>query len=428
MMSKKRVAVVGGVRTPFVRSFGKYMERSNQDLMTFTLQELVKRYKLQGRRLGDVALGSVLKSPFDWNLARESVLGSDLDAHTPAFDLQRACGTSLEAVIAISNKIALGQIEVGIAGGTDTNSDVPITIGDRIRRRILRMRAAKGLGERLTSAVKGFLPSELALRFPTADEPRTGLRMGDHCELMAKEWEISREAQDEEALKSQRTAAQAYEQGFYRDLVIPYAGVERDQFVRPDTSLEKLSSLKPAFDRQNGSLTAGNSTPLSDGASCVLLASEEYAKAQGWEILAFVRDAQVAAVDFVHGEGLLMAPTYAVARLLERNGLRLQDFDLYEIHEAFAAQLLCTLKAWESESYCREKLNLAEPLGSIDAAKINTKGGSVALGHPFAATGTRIVASLAKMLATEQVHGRGLVSICTAGGMGVTAILEGPQT
>jgi len=371
-----------------------------------------------------VAMGAVIKHSSDWNLAREATLSSGLSLLTPGITLQRACGTGLDGVITVANKIALGQIDAGIGGGSDTTSDVPIVYGKKLRRRLLKMAAARSFGQRL-AAWKGFRLRELKPEFPGVAEPRTGKSMGDHCELMAKEWNISRADQDALAAASHLKAAAAYEAGFFDDLVAPFRGLSRDNILRPDTSVEKLATLKPAFDKVsgNGTLTAGNSTPLTDGASAALLASDDWAKAHGHEPLAYLVDAQVAAVDFVHGEGLLMAPAWAVAQLLKRNGLTLQDFDFYEIHEAFAAQVLCTLKAWESEDFCRDRLGLDAPLGSIDRDKLNVNGSSLALGHPFAATGARIVATAAKLL-KQKGKGRVLISICTAGGMGVTAIVE----
>ncbi len=419
----RRVAIVGGSRIPFARAFSAYAECSNQDLMTAALKGLVEKYGLKGARLGDVGLGAVIKHTRDFNLARECVLGSGLDPHTPAFDLQRACGTSLETVINIGYKIALGQIDAGIAGGVDSTSDVPVVFGDDFREILLAANRAKTFAEKARLFMR-FRPKHLRPNFPGVVEPRTGLSMGQSCELMAKEWDIPRRAQDELAFNSHRNAAAAWEAGWYDDLVVPFNGLNRDNNVRKDTSLEKLGTLKPVFDRENGTLTAGNSTPLTDGASAVLMCTEEWAKERGLDVLAYLTFGEVAAVDFVwKKEGLLMAPAYAVPRMLDRAGITLQDFDIYEIHEAFAAQVLCTLKAWESEKFCRERLGRDHALGSIDRAKLNLKGGSVALGHPFAATGARIVASLAKQLA-ERGTGRGLISVCTAGGMGVTAILE----
>ncbi len=419
----RRVAIIGGTRIPFARAFTAYAQCSNQVMMTAALKGLVEKYNLKGERIGDVGLGAVMKHSRDFNLARESVLGSGLDPHTPAFDLQRACGTSLETVINIAYKIALGQIDSGIAGGVDSTSDVPIVYGDDFREIMLESNRGRSFGDKLKPWLK-LRPKHLKPSFPGVAEPRTGLSMGQSCELMAKEWKISREEQDELAYLSHRNAAAAWDAGWYDDLVTPFNGLARDNNVRKDTSLEKLATLKPVFDRENGTLTAGNSTPLTDGASAVLLATEEWARERGLEPLAYFTFGEVAAVDFVwQKEGLLMAPAYAVPRMIDRAGLSLQDFDIYEIHEAFAAQTLCTLKAWESDKFCRERLGRDKALGPIDRSKLNLKGGSVALGHPFAATGARIVASLAKQLA-ERGSGRGLISVCTAGGMGVTAILE----
>jgi acetyl-CoA C-acetyltransferase len=377
--------------------------------------------------LGEVAMGAVIKHASDWNLAREALLSSGLAPTTPGITTARACGTSLDNAIVIANKIATGQIEAGIAGGSDTTSDVPIVYSQRLRKRLLAVNRAKTPLDKLRTAVRGFSFSELKPSFPGVAEPRTGMSMGEHCEKMAREWHIGREAQDRLALDSHRKLATAYEAGFFEDLVVPFRGVKRDGFLRPDTSMDKLAGLKPAFDKTSGlgTLTAGNSTGLSDGAAAVLLANEAWAARRGLKIQAYLRDAEVAAVDFVHGEGLLMAPTIAVPRLLKRNGLSLQDFDFYEIHEAFAAQVLCTLRAWESPDYCKNRLGLDAPLGAIDPAKLNVNGSSLAAGHPFAATGARIVATLAKLL-EQKGSGRGLVSICTAGGMGVVAILERP--
>ncbi|MCB0405968.1 MAG: acetyl-CoA C-acetyltransferase [Bdellovibrionales bacterium] len=424
MKPQQRVAIIGGTRIPFVKSFTHYQNHTNSDLMTAALQGLVDKFNLKGKKLGEVALGAVIKHPKDFNLSRECVLNVGLDPHTPGFDVQRACGTSLTAAIGIANKIALGQIEVGIAGGTDTNSDAPLTFKKQAQQAFLALSQARSLAARL-SALKRFRPGLFVPNIPSVNEPRTGLRMGDHCELMAKEWKISRAAQDELALQSHQRTVQAYQEGFYHDLVAPFGGLDKDPLPRADTSLEKLARLKPAFDPESGTLSAGNSTPLSDGASAVLMGSEDYAKKHGLPILAYFVDGQSAAVDYVGGEGLLMAPTYAVAELLRRRGLALQDFDFYEIHEAFSAQLLCTLKAWESAAYCQQYLGEKRPLGRIDNAKLNVKGGSVAIGHPFAATGTRLVASLAKLL-SDKPGAKGLISACTAGGMGVATILEAP--
>ncbi|MCD9033940.1 acetyl-CoA C-acetyltransferase [Luteimonas sp. Y-2-2-4F] len=424
MPSGRPVAVLGGVRIPFCRQNTAYADVGNLGMSVRTLGALVEKFGLHGQQLGEVAMGAVIKHSSDWNLGREAALSSGLSPLTPGITLQRACGTSLDSIVLVGNKIAAGQIEAGIGGGSDTTSDVPIVYGRALRRRLLAANAAKSPREKL-AAFKGFRLRELKPDFPGVAEPRTGKSMGEHCEDMAKEWNISRDSQDELAVASHHKLAAAYERGFFDDLVVSFRGVKRDNILRPDTAIEKLATLKPAFDRSSGrgTLTAGNSTPLTDGASACLLASEDWARAHGHAPLCWLRDAQVAAVDFVHGEGLLMAPTVAVAELLRRNGLTLQDFDHYEIHEAFAAQVLCTLRAWESEDYCRNRLGLDAPLGRIDPAKINPLGSSLATGHPFAATGARIVATAAKHLA-ERGGGRCLVSICTAGGMGVVAILE----
>jgi len=421
----KRVGVIGGVRIPFCRNNTAYADVGNFGMSVKVLGALVERYGLHGVELGEVALGAVIKHSSDWNLAREALLSSGLAPTTPGITTARACGTSLDNAIIVANKIAVGQIEAGIAAGSDTTSDVPIVYGERLRKRLLSINRAKGWQDKLAAATRGFSLGELKPSFPGVAEPRTGMSMGDHCEKMAREWHIDRPSQDALALESHKKLAAAYEAGFMDDLVVPFRGVKRDNILRPDTSLEKLATLKPAFDRSSGhgTLTAGNSTALSDGAAAVLLAGEDWAARRGLPVQAWIRDAEVAAVDFVHGEGLLMAPTVAVARLLARNGLTLQDFDFYEIHEAFAAQVLCTLRAWESADYCRNRLGLEAPLGSIDPAKLNVHGSSLATGHPFAATGARLVATLAKEL-VQKGSGRGLISVCTAGGMGVVAILE----
>ncbi len=422
--TRRRVAILGGVRIPFVRNNTAYHDVGNLGMSIKTLGALVEKFNLHGETLGEVAMGAVLKHSSDWNLGREAALSSGLSPSTPGITMQRACGTGLDTVIDVGNKIALGQIDAGIGGGSDTTSDVPINVSKRLRRRLLDANMARSFGARL-KAFKGFSFKELKPEFPGVGEPRTGKSMGEHCEMMAKEWQITREDQDRLAAESHQKAAAAYARGFFADLVAPFRGVERDNILRPDSSVEKLATLKPAFDKTSGkgTLTAGNSTPLTDGASAALLASEEWAAAHNLEVQAYLADSQVAAVDFVHGEGLLMAPCWAVAQLLKRNHLSLQDFDFYEIHEAFAAQVLCTLKAWEDPVFCRDKLGLDAPLGSIDRSKLNVVGSSLALGHPFAATGARIVATAAKLL-KEKGSGRVLVSICTAGGMGVAAIIE----
>ncbi|MGB3462592.1 MAG: acetyl-CoA C-acetyltransferase [Rhodanobacter lindaniclasticus] len=423
----RRVGVIGGVRIPFCRNNTAYADVGNFGMSVKVLGALVERFGLHGVELGEVAAGAVIRHSADWNLAREAVLSSGLAPTTPGITTARACGTSLDNTITIANKIACGQIEAGIAAGSDTTSDVPIVYGRRLRRRLLAMNRAKTPLEKFKAATRGFSLRELKPSFPGVAEPRTGKSMGDHCEQMARQWQISREAQDRLALDSHHKLAAAYEAGFFDDLLVPFRGLKRDGFLRPDTTLEKLATLKPAFDKRSGhgTLTAGNSTGLSDGAAAVLLGSEAWAAQRGLKIQAWLRDAEVAAVDYVHGEGLLMAPTIAVPRMLARHGLSLQDFDFYEIHEAFAAQVLCTLRAWESADYCRNRLGLDAPLGTIDPARLNVHGSSLAVGHPFAATGARLVATLAKLL-EQKGSGRGLISICTAGGMGVTAILERP--
>jgi acetyl-CoA C-acetyltransferase len=426
--SPRRVAVLGGSRIPFARQNGPYAKASNQDMLTVTLDALVDRFGLQGQVVGEVAAGAVLKHSRDFNLTRESVLGSHLAPETPAYDVQQACGTGLEATILVANKIALGQIEVGIAGGVDTTSDAPLALNEDLRNTLLDVSRARSNGARL-KALARIRPQQLMPEVPRNSEPRTGLSMGEHTAIMAREWAIGREEQDELAMTSHHRLAAAYESGWMDDLVVPYLGLNVDQNLRPDSSMEKLTKLKPVFGGAEGTMTAGNSTPLSDGASTVLLASEEWAREHDVPVLAWFSTAQTAAVDHVHKrEGLLMAPAYAMPVMLDRAGLALQDFDLYEIHEAFAAQVLCTLKAWEDPVFCTEKLGRAEPLGSIDRDKLNVHGGSLGAGHPFGATGGRIVASLAKALSEKARAGtvsRGLISICAAGGLGVTAILEG---
>ena len=425
MSQIKRVAIIGGNRIPFMRSNTAYSEASNMDMLSATLQGLVERFNLQGQRLGEVAAGAVMKHSRDFNLAREATLNSGLALETPAYDIQQACGTGLEAAILVANKIALGQIDAGIAAGTDTASDAPIALNEKYRRMILDLNKAKTLGQRLKVLMR-FRPSFMLPSLPANAEPRTGLSMGQHCELMVKDWGISREDQDQLTWNSHQNLLAAYNEGFFDNLISPFNGVERDGIMR-DTPMEKLAKLKPAFDRENGTLTAANSTTLTDGAAGVLLASEEWAAKHNLPVMAYLSFSEVAAVDFYsqgeNSEGLLMAPAYAVPRMLKRANLSLQDFDFYELHEAFAAQALCTMKAWEDEDFCKNKLGLDAALGSIDRAKLNVKGSSVATGHPFAATGPRIISTLAKLL-EQKGQGRGLISICAAGGQGVTAILE----
>ncbi|RPM19998.1 acetyl-CoA C-acetyltransferase [Pseudomonas aeruginosa] len=424
MTQLRRVAIVGGNRIPFARSNTVDATASNQEMLTSALEGLVERYNLHGERLGEVVAGAVLKHSRDFNLTRECVLGSRLAPETPAYDIQQACGTGLEAAILVANKIALGQIDSGIAGGVDTTSDAPIGVNEGLRKILLEANRGKSNLDKLKSLLK-IRPRHVVPAIPRNGEPRTGLSMGESCELMAQTWQIPRDEQDRLAFESHHKLAAAYEEGWQNDLMTPFRGLTRDQNLRPDIDLEKIGTLKPVFERgSRGTLTAANSTPLTDGASVVLLASEEWAKARGLPILAYFKDGEAAAVNFVdRQEGLLMAPVYAVPRLLARNGLSLQDFDYYEIHEAFAAQVLCTLKAWEDPEYCKTRLGLDQPLGSIDRSKLNVKGSSLAAGHPFAATGGRIVANLAKLLSLAE-QGRGLISICAAGGQGVTAIIE----
>ncbi len=423
-MKTRPVYIAGSMRTPFVKSMTHYTNVTTQAVMTTALQVLINKMHLDGKILGDVGLGAIMNSSLNWNLARECVLGTTLDPHTPAFTLQRACGTSLEITILIALKIANYQIDNGIAGGVDTNSDLPIMTKRSLAQKLIALHYnTKSMAKKIKK-ILSFRPSDFGVEYPQVTEPRTHLSMGQHCELMVKEWNISRQAQDELALLSHQNGTTAYNEGFYDDLVFEFMGQKRDGTLRVDSSLEKLARLKPTFDLTGkGTLTAGNSSPLTDGAAAVYLTAAEDATQLNYPLLARFVDAQVAAVDFVQGEGLLMAPTLAVNQLLARNHLSLQDFDFYEIHEAFAGQVLCTLKAWESKEYCARVLKRNTPLGAIDQSKMNIKGGSVALGHPFAATGARIVGTLAKML-HQKGQGRGLISICTAGGMGVAAILE----
>ena len=422
--STRPVAVLGGNRIPFARSNTVYAGVSNQEMLTAALDGLADRFDLQGERLGEVVAGAVLKHARDFNLSRECVLGSRLAAETPAVDLQQACGTGLQAAIQVANKIALGIIDSGVAGGTDTTSDAPVAISDRLRKKLMKVNAAKDTPSRL-KALGAIRPGDIGLEIPQNSEPRTRMSMGEHAALTALEWRISREAQDELAARSHHNLARSYDEGFHDDLVTPFRGVERDNNLRPDSSVEKLATLKPVFGKgEAATMTAGNSTPLSDGASVVLLSSDEWAEERGLPVLAHLVDAETAAADYVTGhEGLLMAPAYAVPRMLERNGLTLQDFDYYEIHEAFASQVLATLAAWEDPVFCKERLGLDAPLGAIDRDKLNVNGSSLAAAHPFAATGGRIISSLAHQLA-ERGSGRGLISICAAGGQGVVAILE----
>ena len=417
----RRVAIVGGNRIPFARAHGAYARVGNQEMLTASFKALVDRFGLRGEVMGDVIAGAVMKHSSQWNLVRECVLGSGLAPETPGLDLQRACGTSLEAAILVANKIALGQVDCGIAGGVDTVSDAPIVYGREYQQLLLESYRGKSMSTRVKPWLR-LRPRHFKPVLPGVVEPRTGLSMGQSCEQMARDWQVSRADQDQLAYESHHHAAAAYDTGFYDDLVVSFEGLSQDNNLRRDTTPEKLATLRPAF-AKDGTLTAGNSTPMTDGSSAVLLASEDWARERGLPVQAWLTFGKVSAVNFVGGEGLLMAPAYAVPRMLEDAGIGLQDFDFYEIHEAFAAQVLCTLKAWESPEFCREKLGLDAPLGSIDRGKLNVKGSSLAVGHPFAATGGRIVATLAKLL-EQRGSGRGLISVCTAGGMGVTAILE----
>ena len=422
MKQSREVYVIGSARIPFAKSMTAYRKVSAKEMLSAPLSELRAKFGLADAPLGDVALGAVMNSASDWNLSREAVLEAGLHPWTPAYNVQRACGTGLETCGQIAAKIALGQIEDGIGGGYDTNSVAPIEVSNKLRDILLAANAARTLGERLSIFSKLKI-ADLTPKVPTNGEPRTKMSMGQHCELMAKEWGISRDDQDALAFRSHQTAAKAWADGFYTDLVMQFRGQDKDLLVRGDTTVEKLAKLRPAFDKVAGTLTAGNSSPLTDGASAVLLASGDQAAKRNWKRLARFVDVEATAIDFVKGDGLLMAPTIAVGNLLKRNNLKLQDFDYYEIHEAFAAQVLCTLKAWDDEAYCRKYLGQAK-LGQIDQSKMNIVGGSVALGHPFGATGGRIVGTLAKLLNKHNGKGRGLISICTAGGMGVAAILE----
>ena len=419
----KKVAILGGIRIPFCRAHTNYKKLSNQDMMTATLEALVNNFSIHNEQLGEVTLGAVIKHSSDFNLARECVIGSGLSLNTPGVDMQRACGTSLEATIHIANKIALGQIKSGIAGGTDSISDTPIVFSDNYREILLNSFQGKSMIDKIKPWLSFHL-KYLKPKLPAVVEPQTGLSMGESTEIMAKTFNVTREAQDALALESHNKTAKAYDEGFYKDLITPYKNIMEDNNIRRNTSMKKLGSLRPVFDKKNtGTMTAGNSTPLTDGAASILLSSEEWAREKNIPIKAYLTHCKVAAVDFINKEGLLMAPVYAVSEMLNEAGLKLQDFDFYEIHEAFAAQTIATLNAWESEDFCKKKLSRNKAMGSIDMSKVNTKGGSIAIGHPFAATGARIVATMAKLLETKG-SGRGLISICTAGGMGISAIME----
>lgn len=423
MKPLRKVAIISGSRTAFTKSFAQYNKVSNSELLTHVFKDLITKTKLQNVFIGDAAAGAVMKNAEDWNLTRECLLKAGIHPHTPGYDVQRACGTGLETASQIALKIATGQIESGIAGGTDTNSDIAGTLPKEFTHVMMDLQKAKSIPEKLSFLSK-FKLAFIKPQFPMVKEPQTGLSMGEHCELMVKEWNVSREEQDLLAFESHQKAAKAYSEGFYDDLLTEFKGLKKDALVRADTSLEKLKTLKPAFDKSaKGTLTAGNSTALTDGASAVLLASEDFAKTHNLPVLAYFIDCEYSAVDFVKGEGLLMAPAFAVSELLKRNNLTFADFDFFEIHEAFAGQVLCTMKAWESAEFCKTILNRTSPLGLIPREKLNVKGGSLALGHPFAATGGRIISSLAKII-NQKGSGRGLISICTAGGMGIAAIIE----
>ena len=419
----KKVAILGGIRIPFCRAHTNYKKLSNQDMMTATLKVLVNNFSIHNEQLGEVTLGAVIKHSSDFNLARECVIGSGLSLNTPGVDMQRACGTSLEATIHIANKIALGQIKSGIAVGTDSISDTPIVFSDNYREILLSSFQGKSMVDKIKPWLS-FRLKYLKPKLPDVVEPRTGLSMGESCEIMVKTYNVTREAQDALAFESHNKTAKAYDEGFYKDLITPYKNIMEDNNIRRNTSITKLGSLRPVFDKKNtGTMTAGNSTPLTDGAARILLSSEEWAREKNIPIKAYLTHCKVAAVDFINKEGLLMAPVYAVSEMLNEAGLKLQDFDFYEIHEAFAAQTIATLNAWESEDFCKKKLGRNKAMGAIDMSKVNTKGGSIAIGHPFAATGARIVATMAKLL-EKKGSGRGLISICTAGGMGISAIME----
>jgi len=426
MKSMQPVYVAGATRIPFAKSMTAYKNETRFALLAATMKNLVSKYNLQGQVLGDVALGCLMNSSDDWNLAREVVLETSLAPETPAYNLQRACGTSLDATWQIALKIAAGQMDIGIAGGVDTNSDLPVEVSTRLQHILLELNQARTFSDRAKTLLK-IRPADLKPKPATVTEPRTGLSMGEHCERMVKEWKIDRVSQDAFALGSHQKSAAAWASGFFSDLVVPYAGVEKDLIVRGDTSMEKLAKLKPAFDRSPaGTLTAGNSSPLTDGSAAVLIANAAGIKKNGWQAWAKLVDFESAAVDFVHGAGLLMSPTIAVSKMLQRNNLTFTDIDFFEIHEAFAGQVLCTLKAWEDPTYCKNVLKRDAPLGVIPPEKISIHGSSVSIGHPFAATGARIVGTLAKILRTTK-NKRGLISICTAGGMGVVALLESPD-
>lgn len=423
----RRAAVVAGLRTPFLRSGTAFAVMSALDLATAAVTELMARTGLEPDDVDRVVFGTVVPWTETHNIAREVVIDSGLPRSTDAYSVSRACATGTQALVDAAQAIVLGDAEVVVCGGTESLSRIPVTYHDEVVRALREASRAKDPLAK-ARALTRIRPGQLVPDPPDLDERSTGLTMGESAEVMAKENGIPREEQDEFALRSHRRAVAAWEAGIYDQevMAVPVPpgyreAVERDGIPRPDTSLEKLASLPPVFDRRHGSVTAGNSSPLTDGAAALVVMEEARARALGYEPLAYVRSWAFAAVD--PGWQLLMGPAFAAPVALDRAGMKLDDLDLVDVHEAFAAQALSNLRAFASREWARRHLGRDEPLGEVPDEKLNVHGGSIALGHPFAATGARQVLTMAREL-ERRGGGTALITQCAAGGLGAALVLE----
>lgn len=423
----RRVAVVAGCRTPFIRSGTTFRKLTAVELGTLAVRELLQRANLHPTEIDEVIYGTVTPSPLAPNISREVGLAAGVPPRASAYTVSRACASSNQAITSAADTISRGYADVIVAGGAESLTDIPILFSRSMRERLMTAARAKSIPAKL-KAFTGLRPRELAPVTPAIAEPSTGESMGQSAERMAKENGISREAQDRWALRSHQRAAEGTEDGRLLQEIIPVfipptyeTMVDRDNGIRTDTSMEKLAALPPVFDRKFGTVTAGNSSPLTDGASAVLLMSEEKARALGYTPLGYIRSYAYAAL--APSDQLLQGPAYAAPKALERAGITMQDIELWEIHEAFAAQVLSNFQWLDSDEFARKELGRTEKVGLIDEDRINVMGGSIALGHPFGATGARLTTTLLNEMNRRDL-GLGLITVCAAGGMGFAMVIE----
>jgi acetyl-CoA acyltransferase len=423
----KRVAIVAGLRTPFAKQWSAYREVSALDLANLVVAELLQRIDLDPEEIQQVVYGQVVPSVEAPNIAREIVLATGMPKSIEAYSVSRACATSYQSTVNVAEAIMAGVIDTGLAGGADSASNVPITVSKRLAEALIAATKARSIGERM-QAFAGLRPRDLAPVPPAIKEFSTGLSMGESAEKMAKENHIGREAQDEFAHRSHTLAAKAWAEGKFDDEVMEVfvpnrfnEAIREDNLIRKDGELEKYAKLKPAFDRKHGTVTAGNSSPLTDGASALVLMREDKAKAHGFDVLGFIRSYAFAALD--PAGQLLMGPSYATPLALDRAGVKVSDLDLIDMHEAFAAQILSNTQAFESAEWSEKHLGRSEKIGDIDWDKFNVTGGSISIGHPFAATGARQITQTLREL-KRRGGNLALCTACAAGGLGAAMVLE----